>query len=71
MTRREKRKEVRLTFEKQHGIPRVSATAVDRSEQAKEKERKQIEQYKALERNVSDRVCGKLSAGVLSSEHQY
>ncbi len=41
----------------QHGVPRVSgATALDKSEQAREKERRQIEQYKQLEKDVSDRV---------------
>ncbi|KAI6831724.1 protein prenylyltransferase [Hortaea werneckii] len=46
-----------------HGIPRVSATAADRSEQAKEKERKQIEQYKSLEKDVGDRVASKDFSG--------
>jgi len=41
---------------RQHGIPRVSATVTDKSEQAKEKERKHIEQYKAHEQDVRDRV---------------
>ena len=41
----------------QHGVPRVSgATAFDKSEKAKEKERRQIEQYKDLEKDVSERV---------------
>ncbi|KAI6829790.1 protein prenylyltransferase [Hortaea werneckii] len=46
-----------------HGIPRVSATAADRSEQAKEKERKQIEQYKSLEKDVGDRIAAKDFSG--------
>ena len=49
------RKEVRLTFA-QHGVPRVSGAAVDKTEAAKEKERKQIERYLALEKDVRDRV---------------
>ena len=40
----------------QHGIPRISATALDKSEQAKEKERRQVAQYKALEQDVVHRV---------------
>lgn len=43
----------------QHGIPRVSGTSLDKSEQAKEKERRQIEQYKALESEVVKRVRGR------------
>ncbi|KAK5136875.1 hypothetical protein LTR08_001797 [Meristemomyces frigidus] len=41
-----------------HGIPRVSATAtaLGRSEPAKEKERTQIAQYQALEHGVVDRI---------------
>jgi geranylgeranyl transferase type-2 subunit alpha len=41
----------------QHGVPRVSAATVDKSEAAREKERKHIEQYRALEKDVSDKVC--------------
>jgi len=40
----------------QHGIPRVAATTLDKSEQARHKERKQITQYQALEKDVVDRV---------------
>ncbi|EMC96651.1 hypothetical protein BAUCODRAFT_148226 [Baudoinia panamericana UAMH 10762] len=39
-----------------HGIPRVSGASLDKSEQAKQKERKQIDQYKALESEVTDRI---------------
>ncbi|KAK1059392.1 Rab geranylgeranyltransferase [Friedmanniomyces endolithicus] len=42
-----------------HGIPRVAATTLDKSEQARNKERKQIIQYQALERDVVDRVKAK------------
>ena len=48
--------EVMLTRTTQHGIPRTSATTLDKSEQAREKERKQIAQYKALEQDVVARV---------------
>jgi geranylgeranyl transferase type-2 subunit alpha len=41
----------------QHGVPRVSAATVDKSEAAREKERKHIEQYRALEKDVSEKVC--------------
>jgi geranylgeranyl transferase type-2 subunit alpha len=44
----------------QHGVPRVSAATVDKSEAAREKERKHIEQYRALERDVSEKVCVRL-----------
>lgn len=40
----------------QHGVPRVSAAAVDKSEATKEKERKQIEQYRSLEKEVAEKV---------------
>lgn len=46
--------EVKLTSA-QHGVPRVTG-APDKSEQAREKERKQIEQYKDLERSVVEKV---------------
>ncbi|KAK5116051.1 hypothetical protein LTR85_009333 [Meristemomyces frigidus] len=46
-----------------HGIPRVSGTSVDRSEQAKEKERRQIEQYNALETDVVERIKAKDYSG--------
>jgi len=49
-------REVRLTVA-QHGVPRVSGGAVDKSEAAREKERKQIEQYKSLESEVAEKVC--------------
>ncbi|TKA36468.1 hypothetical protein B0A54_13469 [Friedmanniomyces endolithicus] len=42
-----------------HGIPRVAATTLDKSEQARNKERKQITQYQALEKDVVDRVKAK------------
>ncbi|KAK0319713.1 Rab geranylgeranyltransferase [Friedmanniomyces endolithicus] len=42
-----------------HGIPRVAATTLDKSEQARNKERKQIIQYQALERDVVDRAKAK------------
>ena len=52
--RQERRGEV--DFE-QHGVPRVSgASKFDRSEKAKEKERKQIENYLELESDVNERV---------------
>lgn len=41
----------------QHGVPRISSAAVDKSEAAKEKERKQIEQYRSLEKEVAEKVC--------------
>ncbi|KAK5719833.1 Rab geranylgeranyltransferase [Elasticomyces elasticus] len=41
-----------------HGIPRVGAT-FDKSEQARDKEKKQIEQYKTLEKSVVERVKAK------------
>jgi len=41
----------------QHGVPRVSG-AVDKSEAAKDKERKQIEQYRTLEGEVAEKVRG-------------
>lgn len=50
---------MRLTENVQHGIPRVSGIARDKTAAAKEKERRQIEQYQALETNVRDRVCTK------------
>ena len=41
----------------QHGVPRVSGVAQGgKSEQAREKERKQIEAYKQLESDVRTRV---------------
>jgi geranylgeranyl transferase type-2 subunit alpha len=40
----------------QHGVPRVSGV-VDKSEAAREKERKQIEQYRSLESEVAEKVC--------------
>lgn len=40
----------------QHGVPRVSGV-VDKSEAAREKERKQIEQYRSLEKEVAEKVC--------------
>ena len=40
----------------QHGVPRVSAAALDKSEAAREKERKHIEQYRALEKEVGEKV---------------
>jgi geranylgeranyl transferase type-2 subunit alpha len=46
---------VRLTVA-QHGVPRVSGV-VDKSEAAREKERKQIEQYRSLESEVAEKVC--------------
>jgi len=46
---------VRLTTA-QHGVPRVSAAAVDKSEATREKERKQIEQYRSLEKEVAEKV---------------
>ena len=46
---------MRLTIA-QHGVPRVSGL-VDKSEAAKEKERKQIEQYRSLEAEVAAKVC--------------
>ncbi|KAK4555520.1 Rab geranylgeranyltransferase [Recurvomyces mirabilis] len=42
-----------------HGIPRVSGGTSDKSEQAREKEQKQIERYKALEKSVVERVRSK------------
>ncbi|KAF2768176.1 protein prenylyltransferase [Teratosphaeria nubilosa] len=39
-----------------HGIPRVSGNALDKSDAAKEKEQKQIEAYKTLEKDVVDRI---------------
>lgn len=42
----------------QHGVPRVSAAAVDKSEATREKERKQIEQYRSLEKEVAEKVLG-------------
>lgn len=54
--------EVRLTVcSHQHGVPRVSAAALDKSEATKEKERKHIEQYRALEKEVGEKVCLLLS----------
>lgn len=47
---------MRLTIA-QHGVPRVSSAAIDKSEAAKDKERKQIEQYRALEKKVAEKVC--------------
>ncbi len=41
----------------QHGVPRVSGIARDKTAAAKEKERRQIEQYQALETEVRQRVC--------------
>lgn len=41
----------------QHGVPRVSAAAVDKSEATRDKERKQIEQYRSLEKEVAEKVC--------------
>ncbi|KAF2162381.1 hypothetical protein M409DRAFT_27389 [Zasmidium cellare ATCC 36951] len=41
-----------------HGVPRVSG-APDKSDQAREKERKHIEQYKDLERNVVEKIKAK------------
>jgi geranylgeranyl transferase type-2 subunit alpha len=49
---------VRLTVA-QHGVPRVSGV-VDKSEAAKEKERKQIELYRSLEGEVAEKVCWSL-----------
>jgi geranylgeranyl transferase type-2 subunit alpha len=41
----------------QHGVPRVSGVARGgKSDQAKEKERKQIESYKQLESDVRSKV---------------
>ncbi|KAF2724142.1 protein prenylyltransferase [Polychaeton citri CBS 116435] len=42
-----------------HGVPRVSGAQVDKSEAAREKERKQIEQYRKLEQDVVQRVKSK------------
>ncbi|KAH9826979.1 putative geranylgeranyl transferase type ii alpha subunit protein, partial [Teratosphaeria destructans] len=42
-----------------HGIPRVSGTALDKSDAAKEKERNQIESYKTLEKDVVERIKAK------------
>ncbi|CAK4031529.1 geranylgeranyl transferase type ii alpha subunit [Lecanosticta acicola] len=40
-----------------HGVPRVSAAhLLDKSDQARAKERKQIEEYKALEKEVTDKI---------------
>ncbi|GAB7360541.1 hypothetical protein MBLNU230_g8489t1 [Neophaeotheca triangularis] len=41
-----------------HGVPRATA-AVDKSEQARERERKQIERYKQLENDVTVRIKDK------------
>jgi len=54
-----RKEEVRLTENVQHGIPRVSGIARDKTVAAKEKERRQIEQYQALETDVRDRVWTK------------
>ncbi|KAK3071127.1 Rab geranylgeranyltransferase [Teratosphaeriaceae sp. CCFEE 6253] len=42
-----------------HGIPRVSAATFDKSEQARNRERRPIEQYQTLETAVIDRVKAK------------
>ncbi|KAK6436447.1 Rab geranylgeranyltransferase [Oleoguttula sp. CCFEE 5521] len=43
-----------------HGVPRVSGTAsTDKSAAAREKEQRQITEYKALENNVTDRIKSK------------
>ncbi|OQO09231.1 hypothetical protein B0A48_06123 [Cryoendolithus antarcticus] len=43
-----------------HGVPRVSGTATsDKSVAAKEKEQRQIAEYKGLEKDVIDRIKGK------------
>ncbi|KAL1590925.1 hypothetical protein WHR41_00110 [Cladosporium halotolerans] len=39
-----------------HGVPRVSSAAVDKSEAAKDKERKRIEQYRSLEKEVGEKI---------------
>lgn len=59
---------MRLTFA-QHGVPRVSSAAVDKSEAAKDKERKQIEQYRSLEKEVADKVCGSIMKMLLKDQH--
>ncbi|KXL43355.1 hypothetical protein M433DRAFT_110997 [Acidomyces richmondensis BFW] len=43
----------------QHGVPRVSGIARDKTAAAKEKERRQIEQYQALETEVRQRILVK------------
>lgn len=40
----------------QHGMPRVAAASQDRSEQARERETKQIQQYQQLEADVLAKV---------------
>ena len=53
---RKERSEVDSLLSSQHGVPRVSAAALDKSEAAREKERKHIEQYRALEKEVGEKT---------------
>ncbi|EME48920.1 hypothetical protein DOTSEDRAFT_84429 [Dothistroma septosporum NZE10] len=62
-----------------HGVPRISGAPVDRSEAAKAKERRQIEQYKTLEREVTDKINARdyssstlqLASSLLSRNPEY